>query len=1036
MRKVYLLLFTFLSIFLASNAGTATNDTLSIYLKSGKVDIIPNDYIKKQESKANTFLVTLNNDSLITYNLNEVDSLGGIPKDFPNFTMFKFNNKYNHNVYVDVFATIGENEITATIGAIGKSLTPSFQVSDPNALVFVDNELQTTKVSRHRFEKPVVYTITTPNYRRLDYIKVKDEIWSEETQGKCETEEIPLTVDMLSTNAPSNYGEDLDKLLDNNNDTYFHSTWGSGAYEKLPLNVAPYIEVSLNEAIEKFVFEYVTSSVHNNRYPHEFLIQASNDQKKWVDVATINESDGMPTYGMNAHFTSPCIRMKNQYRYLRFNMTRSSYKNYLVLADFKIKKVVSETGHIPPHIISPTQYAYRWVPFGKDIPVKIDWLTDKATNVPRIDINVEGGKMIEDKINYLKAQFIVDGAGVFPSMKDSMLIRGRGNSSWAGTGKSPYRLKFATAVKPFGLKKGKNWVLLANRNKGSMLTNAIGMKIANMAGSAGANQIVPVELYINGTYRGSYNLTQQVGLHNNSIDIIENNAVMLELDTYYDETFKFLNEYYGVHTNVKAPDFDETPIVPRTITFDMVKNDFNKFSRAVSYNTDEYTELMNIPMFARYMLVNEFIMNTELKHPKSCFLYKEDLLAMHSQYVFGPVWDLDWAYGYDVNYNYCTCNPNTNYFSLLNKNGGTFFKELLINSDIVRRAYYKEWKNFMSLHLQEVLDYIDDYYNYAKPSIDHNYSVWGDGYYYTTHVKNFKQWLQTRADYVFSHLKVYDIDTPLPIEIGDVNKDGAITVADAVCVQNYILGIENETFDITQADANKNGKINITDAVWIIAMALKAEANEIRHMQLPVADATLQAQHFAATVGCESLLPVTMNIQNENYTAAQFDVTLPEGVALEDISLPDEWHSYTAEFAEIGQQQYRIAIYTSNGTCLPKGATTLHLHVTPQEMIANENRVVSLSSATLVSKGGEDLRMGSMSTTFDMEATGVEDNSLNEAINGGNALHIESLNNGNVKVYTIDGRLIRECQVKTGMNTFQLPAGVYVVNQKKVIINK
>ena len=1035
MKKATFLLFAFLSFFLTSKAEVTANDTLCIYLKNGKVDIIPGNLIKQSIKNNSALNITLNNDSLLTYPLSEVDSLSGTPKQFPHFTMFKINNKYNHNVYADVYATIGENEINAQIGAIGKSLTPSFQTSDPNALVYVGNELQTSKVSRNRFDKPLTYTITSPQYRKLNYVKVQDEIWSEEVPGKVTTEKIPLTANMLSTNAPSNYGDDVDHLVDNNNSTYFHSTWGSGAYEKLPLTEAPYIEVVLNEPIENFVFGYTTSHVHNNRYPYEFIIEASKDQKTWHKVGSTGVQDGMPTDGLNVSFTSPCVRMHDKYRFLRFNMTKASYKNYLVLAEFSLHKVISETGHIPPHIISPEKYDYIWSPFGKDFLVKIEWLTDKATNVPRIDINVEGGKMIEDKINYLKAEFIVDGAGVFPSMKDTMRIKGRGNSSWAGTGKSPYRLKFDHSVKPFGLTKGKNWVLLANRQYGSMLSNAIGMKVANMVGTAGANQIIPVELYINGKYRGSYNFTQHVGLHNNSIDIDETNAVMLELDSYYDEKFKFLNEHYYVYTNVKSPDFDEATTLPRTINFQMIQDDFNKFSRTLSYKTDDYTDLMNLPMFAKFILVNEFILNYELNHPKSCFLYKEDLLAMHSQYVFGPVWDLDWAYGYENNSSYCTTNPNVNYFNRLNNRGGTFFKELLYNSDITRRAYYKEWKKFVEQHLQEVLEYVDDYYAYARPSLEHNYSLWGDGSNYGDQTEKYKDWLTKRANYVMANLKVFDLEEPIEIKIGDVNKDGAITIADAICVQNHILGLENETFDMAQADANKNGEINITDAVWIIAMALKAEANDLWHMQLPTAAATLQAQHFAATVGGESLLPVTLSVENTNYTAAQFDVTLPEGVTLADISLPDEWRAYTAEFAEIDEQRYRIAIYTSNGTTLPQGNTTLHLHVTPQEMIASEKRVVSLSAATLVTKVGEDERMKCQSATFDMEATGIENGTTSEAIDGGDALHIEALSEGTAKVYTIDGRLVKVCKIKSGKNTIALPAGVYVVNHKKVIIN-
>ena len=1035
MKRILLLLITFLSLSLTIKSEEISHDTLCIYLKNGNVNIIPGNIIKQKNSDAQSLRITLKNDTLLTYAMSDVDSLGDLPTQHPKFTMFKFNNKYNHNVYTDVFATIGENEITATVGAIGKSLTPSFQLDSPNGVVSVNGEIQTSKVSRHRFADPVVYTLSYDNCHQLRYTKVKDEIWSEAVPGEIQTEEIPLKAEMLSTNAPSNYGDDVQNLIDKNDYTYFHSTWGYGQYEKLPLNVAPYIEVALDEAIDKMVFKYTTSHAHDNRYPYEITVQASNDRQQWKDVATLNEKDGMPTSGLNAHFTSPAIHLGDKFRFFRFKLDKASYKNYFVLAEFSMHKVTAETGGQPPQLISPAEYAYSWVPFGKNIPVKVDWKTDHATNVPRVDINVKGGHMIEDKVNYLEAEFIIDGAGVFPSMKDSMRIRGRGNSSWAGTGKSPYRLKFDHSVKPFGLTKGKNWVLLANRQHGSMLTNAVGMKVANMVKTSAANQIVPVELYINGEYRGNYNLTQQVGLHNNSVDIVETYATMLELDTYYDEDFKFLNAYFDVCTNIKAPDLSSSGSTPNGPTFEMIKKDFDHFSRTLSQGTEEYTKLMNIPLFARYILVNELVANAELKHPKSCFLYKEDLLALHSQYIFGPVWDFDWAYGYEFNHQYCVSSPYLNYYEQLRGRGGEFFKALCFNSVTVQRAYYKEWKEFIENDLQEVLDYIDDFYAYARPSLEHNASRWGDGYDYEQDAARCKDWIKKRAEYIYGNLLKYDLDEQIPIEVGDVNRDGAITLADAICVQNYVLNLPNESFDAQQADANKNGIINMTDAVWIIALAMKAEANEMHHMQLPVAEANWQPQNFVAALGDEAQMPLTLNINRTGYAATQFDITLPEGLSMTDVNVPGAWAGYSAEFEATGHQQYRVAIYGNNGATLPLGTATLQIRVASEQMIPNEERVVSVSAGRLVTETGEDERLGKVSARFDMEATGIGNNLVQQTVEGGSRLAIESLGDGVVKVYTVDGRLVKHCKVKAGKNLITLPSGVYIVNQKKVVIN-
>ena len=53
------------------------------------------------------------------------------------------------------------------------------------------------------------------------------------------------------------------------------------------------------------------------------------------------------------------------------------------------------------------------------------------------------------------------------------------------------------------------------------------MKAACLVGTAGANHIVPVELYMNGEYRGSYNFTEKVGFSNNSIDLDDETGAAL-----------------------------------------------------------------------------------------------------------------------------------------------------------------------------------------------------------------------------------------------------------------------------------------------------------------------------------------------------------------------------------------------------------------------------------------------------------------------------------------------------------------------------
>lgn len=1019
-----LTLFCSLPLFLCEARATSTDDTtpLCVYLNNGQADVFPADLIKSQVQADGKLSITLVSDSVITYNLSEVSSVGAPPTDLPTFTSFKFNNKYNDQVFTDVIATISADRVTATVGAIGKRLTPSFQMNMDNAKAYVNGIEQQSKVSRLRFEKPVTYTLALPEHRQLTYRLVQEEVWGK-PEELVETSPITLTADMLSTNAPSNYDEGLENLIDNNLNTFFHSTWGdNGIYEKLPLDQRPYIDINLEEEISKFRFSYTTRADASNRTPTGFLLQASYDNgNTWTDLRTLTaEDDGLPTGGYGMSYTSPTITAEKPFKMLRITMTSAVYKNYLVLAELSLEEVVRQEQPDGPILIQPARYAYEWIPYGREVPVSVSWLTDEATQVPRIDIDIEGGAMVEDKETYLNALITIDGAEVFPDFQDSVKIKGRGNSSWAGTwGKSPYRLKFDSSVKPFGLTKGKSWVLLANRQTGSMLSNAMAMKIASMVQTAGANRIVPVELYINGNYRGSYNFTQHVGLANNSIDLEdETYAVLLELDSYYDEDYKFRTYSYDLPVNIKDPDLSDYPSPDSKMAG--IQEDFNNFCDAVYSGTDEYASLLNADMFARFMLVNELVLNLELGHPKSTFLYKEDLRALHSRYVFGPVWDFDWAYGYETTSSYCDEKPERNYYSELWGKGYGFFGDIRHNSEEVRRACYKEWKDFMEQHLDELVEYVHDYYNYAKPSFEHNAELWGDGYSYGAIADKTADWLRKRAEYIYNNIEAFELDKPMTISIGDVNQDGYITAADVVCVINNILGLENESFSFSQADADYSKSITINDAVHIIALAMNQSAAATRQLNLPRAEATLQPQAFQASVGTETVMPLVLNITEGSYNALQFDITLPAEVLLTDVQLPEALTGCTHHFTQLNENTYRILLYSTAGRSLPYGPCTLSLGITPQTQPDPSRCLLSIENALIATAQGEDLRIAPRTTAFGMEqATEIHDIRQNES---GIRLPAD--------IYNTEGRLIR----KAATTLEGLEQGIYIINGNKVIL--
>lgn len=415
------------------------------------------------------------------------------------------------------------------------------------------------------------------------------------------------------------------------------------------------------------------------------------------------------------------------------------------------------------------------MPFGRHYRVAVDWLTSHALNVPRIDIDIENGEMVSSKEVYLSASLKIDGAGVFPSMDATdVQIKGRGNTSWSNNpwAKNPYRLKFLKKQAPFGLKKGKSWVLQANKQQHSMMANAVGMKIARLVGTAAANHVIPVELYINGDYRGSYVFTEKVGVSANSIEVDDESvATLLELDTYFDEAYKFRSSKYNLPVNISHPDFSEDET---SLTLEAIQDDFNRLIDAL-YRNDDISSMVDVDMMARYLMVNDLIVNYEIQHPKSTYLYKSDLTDPDAKYVFGPVWDLDYAFGYETGFDYGTVDRYADFWTEKSDkmSGWTFIRDLRYHSgEATDKAYYNVWNDFMDNHLQEVIDFCDDYYRYALPSFEHNFTMWGDGRGYALISSNMKSWIKTRAEYVYSGLTPYP-----PVDPDDPDKDGIVNIS-------------------------------------------------------------------------------------------------------------------------------------------------------------------------------------------------------------------------------------------------------------------
>lgn len=375
-----------------------------------------------------------------------------------------------------------------------------------------------------------------------------------------------------------------------------------------------------------------------------------------------------------------------------------------------------------------------------------------GTNVPDIFIttNPEVGE-ISSKTEYLSGSFVMKGYGSCDDVDTTAVnIRGRGNTSWLEP-KKPYRLKFDKKISLCGLKKAKNYVLIANYIDNTLMKNAVAFEMARLLGMPYTNHSIPVNVHLNGEYKGAYMLSEKVGINSGSVDIDEQTGVMWELDKSYDEDYKFKSTYFRNPVMLSDPDPEDLEL-PDSVSVDdwfaVRMADYNRMEREIY--TGRYRNVLDSVQVLDYLLVHLVCGNRELNHPKSVKLYQEH---PDSLYVFGPVWDFDWGFDY----------VNAPDMPLLQQGysdltGANLFYRI-IRADGFMEAFRRRWEYFRNEIYPQLQDFIYGYRELTRISAYQNGARWSaSGPEHTANssekfdlaVANLLDWLDERVEAIGS----------------------------------------------------------------------------------------------------------------------------------------------------------------------------------------------------------------------------------------------------------------------------------------------
>ncbi len=260
---------------------------------------------------------------------------------------------------------------------------------------------------------------------------------------------------------------------------------------------------------------------------------------------------------------------------------------------------------------------------------------------------------VESKDVYVNGALqIVQGLGTPEELYNGGIrIRGRGNSTWGMVDKRPYRINLNTEGSLLGMPaSAKNWVLLANYADKTLIRNAVALEMSRYLGMPYASPFRFVDVILNGSYQGSYLLTDHMEVRENRIDIEEGQnedvpgAYLVEIDGFADQEDFHITTNQGLMASIKYPDLAVPQDQARVNDILAHINDFE--SRLFSGNPADgpggFLERVDMQSLVNWYLGGEITGNSDAFW--SVYLHKK---RSDDRFFLGPHWDFDIAFDND-----------------------------------------------------------------------------------------------------------------------------------------------------------------------------------------------------------------------------------------------------------------------------------------------------------------------------------------------------------------------------------------------------
>lgn len=440
------------------------------------------------------------------------------------------------------------------------------------------------------------------------------------------------------------------------------------------------------------------------------------------------------------------------------------------------------------------------------------------SSMPVVYIETENREPVVSKTVQLDARMTIQGNSEFSDSSvlydGKTQIKGRGNSTWSSA-KKPYKLKLDSKADLFGMGKSKHWVLLSNPYDSSNMRNDVSYKLSEDMG-LNTQKCVWVELVLNGSHVGLYQLVEHVRIEENRVNITKwddiaedaakaiykkNTDIMTKAErddlidvmtadmnwvttdavTYKKKTYK-VSDYYSVPSITggylleasieSSPNSFYAPSGLKVVVDepegigegmkDYISEYYSAFDKALfsdDYCTEyqgktmRYSDFIDVESFAKGILINEIFENSDFG-TKSTWMSKD----IDGKLVFGPIWDMDY-----------TVVSSFNIWTTAKK---AWIKRILSDPmfmDVVRDTYF-EYRYTAIQNIIKNGGYFDTAFNKITDAAIKNDRIWDNALLFEDNANDFRFRLQKKINWLDEQFETLDSALASVVDSADYSK--------------------------------------------------------------------------------------------------------------------------------------------------------------------------------------------------------------------------------------------------------------------------